>query len=419
MKLLRSTLCFVLVLAAVLSAPGLAAYAAAAEVFTGASGALRTGPVISVNAPALPRLGAIPALDLKAVDTALQTPVLSIPSAAVALPEAAAPLAQAILPQAQALAPVAKGVAPVLQAIARPEMGGETCAQAGEDVVTILQGGRAAASYAAGVLVPEAPASKTPALARAAQGRGAARRSLPKAFFGAGVFTLGTAASGGLAAGLIALPLMAASFVLHEVAHARAAYRLGDPGPVLDNRASLKPKDWPTHFDLVWTLIVPVAYLLASHGHSILGGAKPVEFESERFTGVGPEWGAAITAFAGPAMNLVLAGLGALAFAAAAAVAAPAVLVHALALVSVMNAAIAAFNLVPLYPFDGYFVAYAFMPKRAAAELKNFYKTSGPLAWVPAAVFIGVAMKFGLMAQAVQWLAHLLLGAHGAAVLGL
>jgi Zn-dependent protease len=107
-----------------------------------------------------------------------------------------------------------------------------------------------------------------------------------------------------------------------------------------------------------------------------------------------------------------------LAFAAVHAVAAPLVL-HALGLFTVMNAALGVFNLIPFYPLDGHFVAYAFLPKRWAAGLKEFYKTSGVLAWVPALVFVGIGMKLGLMPMAAHWLAQLLLGAPGAGAIGL
>lgn len=418
MKTLRPTLCLSLVPALLCAAPGPSAAAAAAEVLTDVSSSLRTGPVLSVKTATLPGLNALPNIDPHSADLSVSVPSLSVLCAAPVLAR------DAVLPQAAlaaepktALAPVAEGVAPVLRAIARPEAGSEVSAQAGENVVAILQGGRASA--ASDAFVPSLRESKTASLPRAASARSVARRSLPKAFFGGAALTLGVGASGGIVAALIALPLMAASFVLHEVAHARAAYLLGDPGPILDNRGSLRPKDWATHLDPVWTLVVPVATFLATHGHGIMGGAKPVEFESDRFLKTGPLRGAAIAGFAGPAVNIVLAGLGALAFAAVTAAAAPALLVHAVGLFAVMNAAIAAFNLVPLYPLDGHFVAYAFMPKKAAATLKEFYKNGGALAWVPAAVFIGVAVKFGLMAQAVHWLAQLLLGAHGAGVLGL
>lgn len=450
-KALRSSLCCLLVFALTALAPGLPAYAAAADVIAG-EGVGATVKPMGAGFGSAPQLTTLPSVDIRGFNTIPDAP--SIPGtqveAAALLPELPALAARlqtglvvpikispmATVPtaaetQPDLVAPVAKEIAPSLQQISQPKASGESSAKAGDEITTLLQGGKTAASAASvDAAQPEAGAGlRGSGLARAQVRQGTVRRALPKAFFAGAVLSLGTVASGGLAAGLVVLPLMIVSFVLHEVAHAKASYWLGDPGPMLANRGSLKPKDWGTHFDLLWTLIVPVATFLASHGHALLGGAKPVEFNSDRFEKTGPINGAAIAAFAGPAVNIVLAGLGALAFAGLGVVAATGVsaavvsaLSFAVGTFAVMNAAIAVFNLLPFYPLDGHFIftgLVAQFSKKGAEGLRDFYRTGGPLAWVPALVFMGVFIKFGLAAMAISWLSTFLLGGAGAAALSL
>jgi Zn-dependent protease len=430
MKLFRATLVFALVLAS----PGLAPYCAAAEVVAEIRGGIST-PVL--NPRGTGRIDALPALQLKDFSQASALPqIVEMEGAGVALPSMPAGAgtinagagalmnAAAGAPQAEAgvLAETQKAVAPSLQLIAEPKSSGEDSARSGEEVTTILLGGKAS-SFSSGVDA-SGPAARS--AFRQMLSRAAARSGVKKpALYGAALMGLGAMTTGGVAAGLIVFPLMIASFILHEVAHARVAYLLGDPGPMLENRGSLKPRDWGTHFDWVWTLLVPVATYVA--GHAIIGGAKPVEFDSSRFSKtIGPVWGSAIAGAAGPAMNLVLAGLGALAFAGLGAltvsglwVPVVAALSYATGLFTVMNAAIAVFNLLPFYPLDGHFVFNAFLPKKVREGLREFYQNGGLLAWVPFAAFMGVVMKLGVAATVISWLAALLLGGPAAAGLHL
>jgi Zn-dependent protease len=445
-KLLRSSLCCLLVLALTALAPGLPAYAAAAEVFSGEVTGATVRPV-GAGFGSASHLTVLPSVDVRTLNGIPEVPSIpgaqlegagllpELPSSVARLQTGAAVPVNAILSsitpkpaetQPELVAPMAKEISPSLQQISQPKTSGESSAKAGDEITTLLQGGRSGThSASVDTQAPSTDAALRGSGLSRAQSRGVARKALPKAFFAGAILGLGTAATGGLAAGLVVLPLMIVSFVLHEVAHARTAYLLGDPGPILANRGSLKPRDWATHFDLLWTLILPVATFLASHGHAILGGAKPVEFNSERFEKTGPINGAAIAAFAGPAVNLVLAGLGALAFAGLGIVAATGVaaavvsaLSFAVGTFAVMNAAIAVFNLLPFYPLDGHFIFTGLVSqfsKKGAQGLRDFYRTGGALAWVPGLVFMGLFIKFGLGAMVLAWLANFLLGGAGAA----
>jgi Zn-dependent protease len=93
---------------------------------------------------------------------------------------------------------------------------------------------------------------------------------------------------------LYALPGLIIGFVLHELAHAFTAVRLGDPTPRRLGRITLNPKE---HIDPVGLgLLLTVGF----------GWAKPVTFSTAYIrTGVQQ----AMVAAAGPLTNLVLAGV--------------------------------------------------------------------------------------------------------------
>ena len=91
----------------------------------------------------------------------------------------------------------------------------------------------------------------------------------------------------------------------HEVAHGFAAYKLGDPTAKRAGRLSLNPLK---HIDPFGTVILPLM-LMVLH-MPIFGYAKPVPYNPSYFKD--PRKGDAITGFAGPAANLVMAVLAAL-----------------------------------------------------------------------------------------------------------
>ena len=111
----------------------------------------------------------------------------------------------------------------------------------------------------------------------------------------------------------IVLPLLAAiaAIVLHEVAHGYAALALGDDTAQRQGRLTLNPI---AHVDRVGTLIVPGILLVLNSftgSRFMFGWAKPVPVDPWRFRD--PRRGMMLVAMAGPAINFVLAALGALA----------------------------------------------------------------------------------------------------------
>jgi len=176
------------------------------------------------------------------------------------------------------------------------------------------------------------------------------------------------------AAALI-VPLVVA-IVFHEVAHGRVARMLGDTTAADMNRLSLNPL---RHVDPFGTVILPGMLALAHL--PVFGWAKPVPVVRQRLRN--PRRDMMIVAAAGPASNLVLAGIGAvllglLARAYAGMEGAPAAAgFAALNLVNfvMINVYLALFNLLPIPPFDGSHIFEGVLPdplRRAYGKMRQF-----------------------------------------------
>jgi len=97
---------------------------------------------------------------------------------------------------------------------------------------------------------------------------------------------------------------MILSLSIHEYAHARIAYLLGDDTASRMGRMTLNPL---SHIDLVGTLIIPLVAAFAG-GLPLIGWAKPVPVTPVRFTRkMSMRAGMAVVAVAGPLSNFLLA----------------------------------------------------------------------------------------------------------------
>ena len=162
------------------------------------------------------------------------------------------------------------------------------------------------------------------------------------------------------------LPLVIA-ITFHEAAHAFVAYRLGDNTAKELGRVSFNPLK---HIDPFGTVIFP-GLLLLSHSPFLFGYAKPVpvNFRNLNHPRIDMVW----VALAGPATNIILAVLVALAFHAMPFVPANALqwTFDNLKNAFLINIVLAIFNMLPIPPLDGGRVAVGLLPRVLAYPLSR------------------------------------------------
>ena len=160
------------------------------------------------------------------------------------------------------------------------------------------------------------------------------------------------------------LPLLIA-ITFHEAAHGFVAHRLGDNTAWEQGRVTFNPLK---HIDPFGTVVLP-AILLLSHSPFLFGYAKPVpvNFRALRHPRIDMVW----VALAGPATNIALALVAALAFHAVGYLPADAAqwLADNLKNAIVINVILAIFNMLPIPPLDGGRVAVGLLPRVLAAPL--------------------------------------------------
>jgi len=200
----------------------------------------------------------------------------------------------------------------------------------------------------------------------------------------------------------------------HEFSHAFAASRLGDPTPGYRGRLSLNPL---AHLDPTGTVLLFLAGF---------GWGKPVEVNPNLMRG-DPKTNMALTAAAGPISNLVLAGLAGLPIKLEmvpwrspfnvpnlASWSGDDYLGLYLSSIVIFGIILAIFNLIPLFPLDGFSVAMGILPRdlsQSFAELR---------AWGPGLLFLLIALPivtgghfgilFQIMGPAVNGLTRVLTG---------
>ena len=195
---------------------------------------------------------------------------------------------------------------------------------------------------------------------------------------------------------ILIAPILIFSIVLHEVAHAWVARREGDDTPERQGRITLNPIP---HLDPVGSVLVP-AVLAFLPGNFLFGWARPVMVDIRNFRD--PVWSDIRVSMAGPASNLVLAGLFTLLLVPAILMADGTGSTGGLLEESVwvagafygilINLILAIFNLIPVPPLDGSHVMRHLLPHRLREPYDRFGRV-GVLALLAALFFIPGALQ--------------------------
>lgn len=160
------------------------------------------------------------------------------------------------------------------------------------------------------------------------------------------------------------LPGIIIAMVVHEFAHARVAYALGDFTPKLAGRLTLNPA---AHIDPIGLLMLLVAHF---------GWAKPVQINPYNFSN--PRRDDLLVSLAGPAANLITAFLTVIVMV---------LLVKmdfemsrgmnlVLSLIMIININFAIFNMIPIPPLDGFHVLRNVLPYELARQLEGLERYS-------------------------------------------
>jgi Zn-dependent protease len=162
------------------------------------------------------------------------------------------------------------------------------------------------------------------------------------------------------------------SLSVHESAHAWTALRQGDDTGAREGRITLNPL---VHIDPLGSVIFPLVGLFA--GGVLFGWAKPVPVRPQRFRQF--RLGQILTAGAGPMSNFVLALVFTLVYAAAAhgfgGDAQPVVFMAYWGIV--INVILGVFNLIPVPPLDGSWMASMGLPRHLGEAYDKFIAPYG------------------------------------------
>jgi Zn-dependent protease len=202
---------------------------------------------------------------------------------------------------------------------------------------------------------------------------------------------------------LLTIPTIFIALTFHEVAHGWMSYKLGDPTAYNMGRLTLNPLK---HLDPIGALCMLVVGF---------GWAKPVPVNARYYKN--PKRGMALTAFAGPAMNLILAFFGVIIYRVinrfGYLLIPNGLLVFVLFTLfyyfAYLNIFLAVFNLIPIPPFDGSRIAYVFLPTNLYFKIMRYERIIQMIVMIALVSGI-VSLPLGFIADGIQYAMEWLIG---------
>ncbi len=196
---------------------------------------------------------------------------------------------------------------------------------------------------------------------------------------------------------LYTLPAIVIAFTLHEWGHAYSAYRMGDPTARNLGRMTLNPL---AHIDPIGFLMLVIVGF---------GWAKPVPVNPRNYRNY--RTGELVVSLAGVTMNLLIAIVSAFIYCAVLKFCNISFLISGSGNVLrtiifyfvYINLCLLVFNLIPIYPLDGFHVAEVLLAKHIGPKPFQFLRRYGSYILM-IIIFLGVFLNFSIIGTAAGFL---------------
>lgn len=185
------------------------------------------------------------------------------------------------------------------------------------------------------------------------------------------------------------------SAIIHEFAHAWAAFMLGDRTAKDFGRLTINPLP---HLDLFGTILMPIFLFFISGGRFLFAYAKPVPFNPYNLRS--KKYGPGLVSAAGPLTNLIVA----LVFGLSVRFLPLGDFTFSLSIVVYANILLAVLNLMPISPLDGSRILFALLP----ASFKRYEMVIERYGFL--FIFLIIYLLFPLIFPVIFWIFELIVG---------